>query len=219
MASNDFDNSKNKVSAEKSVAVKELSMKRAILYSALLPGLGEYYTGHKAKAKYFFTAEALSWIGYFTYRSYANWKEDDMIRHAAVNANAQLEGKDDTYHDMVGFYNDINEYNTVGRVTDPDRPYLLDTPENHWHWNSDDNRNAYRALKNRAREASRRSNFMIGAAIVNRLISIIDTVRDVKRSKGKFKNNIFSDSKKKFKLDINPLSLNSQVTLTFYTPF
>jgi hypothetical protein len=218
MASNEFDNSSGDF--EKNDDTNGgISMKKAVLYSLLLPGLGEHYTGHKTKAKYFFAVEAMSWIGYFTYRTYANWKEDDMIRYAAQYANAQLDGKDDTFQDMVGFYDDIEQYNTIGRVSDPDRPYLYDTPENHWHWATDANREAFRSLKNRAREADRRTDFMIGVAIVNRIISVIDTIRDVKRSKRNFKNNEFSDANKKFKFDIDPLSYNKQVKLTYYTPF
>ena len=198
---------------------RQVSLGKAVLFSALLPGLGEHYVGNRGKAKYFFAAEALTWISFITYKTYASWKEDDMIRYAAQYANAQLEDKDDTFRDMVGFYDDIEQYNTIGRVSDPDRAYLSDTPENHWHWQSEEHRISYRVIKNRSREAERRVEFIIGAMIVNRVISIIDTVRDVKRQNKKLKNEVFSDNKLKYKIDVNPLSSNSQIKVTFYTLF
>ena len=50
------------------------SILKAAALSALLPGLGEYYLGHRTKAKYFFGAEALTWVGFFAFRTYGGWK-------------------------------------------------------------------------------------------------------------------------------------------------
>lgn len=197
---------------------KKVSVVKAAMLSALLPGLGEYYVGHKTKARFFFGAEAATWIGFIAFRTYGGWKKDDLIRFAAENAGASLDGKNDEFLDWVGFYRDIDEFNTLGRVSDPDRPYLEDIPENHWLWLSDSDQEAYRDLKNSSREAYRRANFMIGVAIVNRLISVIDSIRDAKRATRRIDDS-FSDSKKlKYKLSLNPLSVSRQINLTIYTP-
>ena len=225
MSSSDFgdfddvaDKDKNKKDKDVSGG-KRVSVARAALYSALLPGLGEYYVGHRQKAKYFFGAEAVTWISFFAFRTYGSWKEDDLIRLANEKANASLEGKDDDFLDWVGFYKDIDEFNTFGRVGDPDRPYLEDTPDNHWRWLSDTDQEAYRDLKNSSREAYRNSNFMIGVAIVNRVISVIDAVRDARRA-GRRLDDSFTDAEQsKYRLSIDPLSTRQQVTLTVYTPF
>lgn len=199
---------------------KKLSTGKAILYSALLPGLGEHYAGSRGKAKYFFAVEAISWIGIGAFTVYGNVREDDMINFAAQNANAQLEGKDDFFLDMVGFYDDIDQYNSLGRVSDPERPYLVDNPENHWVWQSSSDREAYRELKNSSREAFRRRDFIIGVMIVNRVVSIIDAIRDVSRANNKISNDEFSDKNNwKLKFSVNPLSTKNQVKLTVMTPF
>ena len=79
------------------------SVLKAAALSALLPGLGQHYLGHRTKAKYFFGAEALTWVGFFAFRTYGVWKEDDYIDLAAQHAGAQLEDKDDEFLDWVGF--------------------------------------------------------------------------------------------------------------------
>ncbi len=191
---------------------------RAALYSLVLPGMGEHYLGNRAKAKYYFGVEAVSWIAYFSYRTYGSWKKNDMIDYARVHANASLENKDDEFIDLVGFYDDIYQFNNAGRVGDRERPYLVDTPDNHWYWQSEDDQAVYRNIKNRSREAYRRSNFVLGVAIVNRIVSVIDVIRDSKRMQREIDS--FSDKKiKKIKFDINPLSIDNQVRLTWYPGF
>jgi len=193
---------------------------KAALLSALIPGAGEYYLGNKKKARYFFAAEALTWVGYFSFKIYGNWKEDDYVRFAAQNANARLDGKNDEFRDLVGFYTSIDEYNTFGRVFDPERAYLSDIPDNHWRWQSEEDQETYRHLKNRAREADRRSEFMIGVAIVDRIISVIDAIRDGQRLNKQFSTESFATrGRSDMKLRINPFASKTQVSLTFYTDF
>ncbi len=193
------------------------SLIRAGLYSLLLPGLGEYYVGHKRKARVFFTIEALTWLGFIGFTTYGNWKEDDLIGFAAERAGARLQGKDDFILDMVGFYDDIDQYNALGRVTDPERPYLEDTPENHWRWQTFEDRELYRDLKNASREAFRRADFMIGLAIVDRMVSVIDAVRDAKRSRRQL-GSPFGDTRYgRFQVDIAPLQSRRQLSLTLFT--
>jgi hypothetical protein len=194
-----------------------VSTLKAAAYSALLPGMGEYYVGHRGKAKYFFGIEAAVWISFFAYRTYGGWKKDDLIDYAAVHANASLEGKDDEFLDFVGFYDDIDQYNTFGRVYDVERPYLEDNADNHWRWQSDDDQAAYRHLKNQGREAYRRANFMLGLAVLNRIVSVIDAVRDARRSETLIRDDFTSTSR--YKLEVDPLSPRDQVRFTLYTDF
>jgi hypothetical protein len=184
--------------------------------SALGPGAGQYYNGHRRKARFFFAAEALTWLGYVAFRTYGNWKEDDYIRFAAVYANADLEGKSDEFIDLVGFYDDIYQYNALGRAYDPDRPYLFDTPDNHWLWKTDAERQEFRDLKNRSKEAYRRADFMIGVAVLDRIISVIDAVRDGLRANRRIDTDFAAADRSTFKFAVNPLSSHRQFTLTLY---
>lgn len=187
--------------------------------SALLPGAGEYYVGSRDKAKYFFATEALTWIGFASFRIYGNWKKDDYIQYGNINAGAQLDDRSDEFLDLVGFYESIDEYNSFGRVFDPERPYLYDTPENHWRWQSSAQQATYRELKNQSREAYRRSEFMVGVAIVTRVVSIVDAVRDAIRHNKKVEFEFSQTDDYHFKFDVDPLNSRQQVRLTISTPF
>jgi hypothetical protein len=193
---------------------------KAGIYSALLPGWGQFYLENKGKARVFFTVEALSWVGFIAFRTYGAWKKDDLIRFAGERAGADLRGKDDHFLDMVGFYDDIDDYNAFGRAIAPEREYLRDTPSNHWRWQSKADRLAYRDLKNRSREAYRRSQFMIGLAILNRIVSVIDAVRDAKRAQHQVDKLEFGDNRGlSYQIKVNPFSLRKQISFTLFTPF
>jgi hypothetical protein len=194
------------------------SVAKAALYSTLVPGWGEYYVGHKKKARVFFTVEVLSWIGFIGFTTYGNWKEDDFIRLANERAGADLNGKDDWFLDMVGFYDDIDEYNSFGRVYDPDRPYLDDNASNHWRWQNPSDKELYRHLKNRSREANRRADFMIGLLVLNRVVSVIDAVRDAKRSQRIFDGSFGQTGRIRYRFDVNPFSSRQQISFTLFTP-
>lgn len=193
------------------------SLFKAALYSAIVPGGGQLYVGSKKTARYFLAAELVTWIGYASFKTYANWKEDDYIRYAAVHANAQIEGRSEEFIDLVGFYSDIHEYNRLGRAFDPEREFLPDIPENHWLWQTEAERYNFRDLKNRSREADRRAEFMIGVAIIDRVISVIDAVRGARRANNRLKGSFASSDKPAYKFSVNPLSPRSQIRLTIYT--
>ena len=206
------------VTPEEKVQGKK-SVFKAALFSALIPGGGQYYLGNRRTARYFFTAEALTWIGYLSFQVYGDWRKDDYIRYAAIHANAQLEGKSDDFLSWVGFYNSIREFNSLGRAWDNSRPYLEDTPENHWNWLSEEERQTFRDLRNRSREAYRRSDFMIGVAVVDRVISIIDAVRSAGRINRRIGIGDLSSSAGSIAFSVDPLSPRRQVCLTLYPGF
>jgi len=199
--------------------IKTKSALKAGLYSALLPGAGEYYLGHKKKARMFFVADVITWLSYFTFRTYSGWREDDFIRLAEVGAGAQLEGKSDEFHDLVGFFDDIDEANRVGRISNPEREFLESTPENYWRWVNLDDRQTYRALKNQSRESKRRADFMFGVAIVNRIVSVVDAVITAKRDERKIDTEFSELKQPSYQFQIDPMSLDRQFSFTYFVDF
>ncbi|MBD3332127.1 hypothetical protein GF356_04705 [candidate division GN15 bacterium] len=192
----------------------EKSLAKTLLLSAVLPGAGEYYLGQKTKASYFFAAEALTWIGFASFRTYGNWKRDDMIKYAGDYASADLENKDDEFEDWVGFYDGVDEFNSLGRATD-DRPYLPATGDTYWQWESSAQRAVYRDIKNSYRENHRRANFMLGIALANRIISVIDSWRSFRH----IKSTIGGNDGWSYELKIDPFSKGDKVHLTLYPGF
>jgi len=194
---------------------------KAAFFSALLPGMGQYYCGHRKTARYFWAAEAASWLGLVAYRTYGGWKEDDYIRFGREKAGVRLENKPDWFVDYVSYYDNIDQYNQFGRAIDRERPYLENTSENYWFWKSTSDKNAFRDLKNRSREAYRRSDFMIGAMIVNRMVSAIHAVRIAGRTGKRLDDLVDLDhpAKLDYRVEVNPFSDHIQLGVTLFTRF
>jgi hypothetical protein len=164
---------------------KKISMKKAMALSLLFPGAGQYYAGAEFKGQVFMGVELAIWTGFIAYRVYGGWKVDNYRDYAAAHAGVDNSGKDDEFYDWVGFYNNRDEFNQFGRLYYPDRPYLPDNSYYYWQWDSEENREVFRQLKDGSKTAYRNSTFFIGLAIVNRLIAGIDTYRTVKSANAK----------------------------------
>jgi hypothetical protein len=64
---------------------KGKSVKRAFLYSLIIPGTGEFYAGSKIKAVLFFGLDVTFWSLYFNYHGKGKDKEDEYIAFADKN--------------------------------------------------------------------------------------------------------------------------------------
>jgi hypothetical protein len=160
---------------EKEEQIKSKSTFKAGALSLLLPGAGEYYLGHKNRAAIFIGAEAAIWGGYFAFRAWGDWKEDDYKSFAADHAGANIHGKDDKFFERMQFYSSRDWYNIIeGERYGGAYPY---TDFYYWHWDSDASREKFRGLRNESKTAFRNATFMIGVAALNRVVSFIDAIR------------------------------------------
>jgi hypothetical protein len=69
--------------------VEEKSVLRAALYSAIIPGTGEYYAGSTWKAILFFGIEVAAWTSYIVYTNKAENSEAQMEGYANDNWSEQ----------------------------------------------------------------------------------------------------------------------------------
>ena len=83
----------------------------AILYSMLLPGMGELYAGDYSTGKYFTIADGIIWSTFTGMTIYGNNKEDDYKSFAKVYGEVNVENKDDEYFANIGIYENIEQYN------------------------------------------------------------------------------------------------------------
>lgn len=178
---------------------REVSLEKAVVLSVLLPGAGEYYAGAKFKGQVFMGVEAAIWSGFAAFRVYGHWKEDDYKAYAAAHAGVDNNGKDDQFYDWIGFYSSREEFNQIGRLYTSDRAYLPDTRSYYWQWDSSTDRMKFKDIKDASKTAFRNSTFMIGLALLNRLISGIDTYRTVKAA-GKRVDSVAQLGDYKFKI-------------------
>jgi hypothetical protein len=85
---------------------------KAFLYSTIIPGSGQWYTGSKFKAALFFGVEALTWTGHIVYNNKGNkWTEDFELF-------ANTYWSQDRYEDFLyrnwGVRDDDSVYGAIG---------------------------------------------------------------------------------------------------------
>ena len=164
-----------------SIPVKEefsrKSVVLAVAYSLLLPGMGELYGGNYSSGMYFTIADGIFWGTYIGMNQYSNWQKDRYHSFAASNGGVNTAGKDDGYFTNIGIYTDINEYNDdMARSGDFNKMY--NTELDYWKWTGSD-RIAYRTMWTAGEQAHNNLRFVVGALILNRVVSAINAARIV----------------------------------------
>lgn len=150
----------------------------AILYSILLPGMGELYAGDYSTGKYFTIADGLLWGVFAGITIYGNNKEDDYRAFAKAYGDVDLSGKDDEYFANIGIYENVEEYNNEQELNrEFDEVYDVNT--HYWNWDGNDQRKEYRNLWTSSENAKNNVRFAVGALILNRIVSSIFAVRAV----------------------------------------
>jgi hypothetical protein len=174
--------------------LQPLSAKRAILYSLLLPGLGDYYAGHKTRATTFFMVDAGIWISYGVMKSQSSRREDAFQEMAVRYAGVSVTGLSDDYYSTIGQYNTHREYEAefkkehridiwpdVGYET-MEQYYIENrvTDFEEWAWQSDEHRQDFRELRSSSRLSDRRAGYMFALAAANRVIAALFSYHAVK---------------------------------------
>jgi hypothetical protein len=151
------------VPSEKSVLV-------AVVASLILPGMGEWYAGSFESGKYHLIAEGGLWLAYTGFRTHANWIQQDAQTFAGQHAGANFDNKDDQYAVNIGNFLSTEEYNQAKlRDRQDDLVYVADPYQ--WQWDTDASRAQFKNLRIRSGEIRNNSKFIIGAIVINHLLS------------------------------------------------
>ncbi|HET9232540.1 MAG TPA: hypothetical protein VFP10_00175 [Candidatus Eisenbacteria bacterium] len=161
----------------------------AILYSLLLPGLGEYALGHHDRAKVFFVAEGAIWTSYAVFQIQGSHRKDLYKEFADVNAGVSPRDDDDFYRTIGNYiasdgpFSANEQVRREARANYPDsradqEEYFEEnayTGNDAWAWESEAALEAYQDMRDASESAYHKSEFSLGLAIANRLISVVDT--------------------------------------------
>ena len=147
----------------------------AILFSAILPGMGELYAGSYSSGKYFTAAEGALWGVYIGMNTYGNWQRDRYISYATATASVNPQGKNSTYFATIGNYSNIDQYNTSQILSGNFKQIY--SSQYYWNWQSDVQREAYRNMWYASEQAHNNLSFVVGALVINRIISVINAAR------------------------------------------
>jgi hypothetical protein len=162
------------------LSYEKKSAATAVLYSLLLPGMGELYADGFDEGRYSLIAEGGLWLTYFSFRQYGSWLQDDARRFASSHSGASIGGKKDQYFVDLGNFDDTYEYNDK-QLRDRELEKVYDVNAGYyWKWDSEGSRREYRALRVSSERVLNNSKFVIASIVVNRILSAINAARLVR---------------------------------------
>lgn len=169
---------------EAATAAVPLSPGKAVLYSLLLPGLGDWKLGNKNRATVFFAIEGLIWVSFATFQvqggNYEEEYEDLAVRFAGVAGTDHS----DEFYATIRDYDSSDEYEAdiknEGRDYDTgsealDQYFIENRVDDYqpWLWASHERRLQYSETRSASKTAYRRADYMIAAAAANRVVSAV----------------------------------------------
>lgn len=161
----------------------------AIIYSLLLPGMGELYADNYSSGKYFTIVEGALWTTFIGMNVYGNWQENRYKTYAQTYAGVNPDGKDEDYYATIGLYTSIESYNNEKAL---ERRYdeMLSEQKFFWKWNSTEQRKTYRSMWTSSEQTFNDVRFIVGAMLLNRLVSAINAVRSVSSYNSAIENEV-----------------------------
>lgn len=171
-----------------SISAREVSVKKAMLMSAIMPGWGQAYLDNYGKAGFFLTAEVGTYLGWMRLSQETDWAVAAYKDYAKTIVGAENDREKD-YFQLIQDYFSSSQYNdNVERYArnvyliiynDPQgyEDYLSDyliSEEDSWDWQNRANWDRYKDLRYTKQNYEVYENFAVAALILNRLVSVVD---------------------------------------------
>jgi hypothetical protein len=155
----------------------------AVLYSVLLPGMGEWYAGRTDRMVYPLVSEGLLWMGFAGFNVYAGAVRDDARVFARQHARVASDGLGDDFYVAIGNYNSIDEYNDAKLVQrDLAALYTGDLYERcYWKWDAVASRLDYKDQRLLSDNMYNAGRFVVAGLIINRIWSAVESAFFVRR--------------------------------------
>ena len=211
-----FDNSTKNIQIQKYTENSKKSAGLGILYSLLLPGMGELYADGYSSGKYFTIADGVLWGTFIGMNVYANWQEENYKSYAASNAGVNNEGKDAAYYATISGYLNIDDFNNekaLGRNFDE----MYNEEKYFWKWETTEERKTFRSMWTSSEQTTNDIRFVVGALLLNRVASAINAARLVAAY-----NNRLEEDEMSWNFSVglaNNINLPTSLTFNFYTSF
>jgi hypothetical protein len=160
---------------------KSGSTAKYILYSLILPGTGQWSIGEKDRAKFFLGTEFLLWVGYFGTSAYANIIRDNYRGFATLHAEVNSDNKKEQYWIDIGSSDNIYQFNEQRLRERNIAATYPENEENFWQWDSRESLKKYNGMRVKEHDWEQRATFIVGAFVLNRLISVVDVIRLIRK--------------------------------------
>ena len=206
-------------SIDQQIAIDGVKQKKsaglAIVYSLLLPGMGELYADAYDSGVYFTIADGVLWGTYIGMNVYGNWQKDRYISYAQTNADITTENKDADYYATISEYLSIDQYNDQ-KAFERNFDEMYNTEQYFWKWNTSEERKTYRDMWVSSEQTLNDVRFVVWGLLLNRVVSAINAVRLVSR----YNNNLNQEVGWNVSLGVQNLPDNSaSYNLNFITSF
>lgn len=202
----------------------EKNPKLAMLYSLLLPGLGEHYLGHSTRAKGFFVAEGAIWAGFGVFRLQGNHRQDLFREYARASAGVSVRDDDEFYRIVGNFISSEGPYSANEQVRRAARSIFPGDRERQdeyiaaheytggdaWRWASETQRERFRDMRTSSLDAYHRADLTVGLMVANRLLSVLDVGLISARSRARGKD----QATLSWEIDADRKGPNARVTLS-----
>lgn len=166
------------------------SLRKALLFSLLLPGAGQQYLGNTGRARMMYVSEAGIWTSFAGFRIQGRMREDRYKEVARLFAGVQGD-RDDDYYMVIAHYVSNEAYNIdvmrEARYLYPDSDDSVQVKQRQayfeangyfgadaWEWESLEHQREFELTRTRSRESYRRAVLTTGFAVLNRVVSMID---------------------------------------------
>ena len=186
----------------------------AIIFSAILPGMGELYADGYSSGKYFTITDGVLWGGLIGVSAYAKHQEENYRSYAESFGNVNLTGKNDKYFADISSYLSVYEYN---HIKDLERSKdIYNETSYYWKWSGQEARREYRSMWKSSETANNSTRFIVGALILNRVASVINAIRLVHKYNNKLKAELGWDVSFNYS---NTFSEPDKLSMNFRTSF
>jgi len=155
------------------VKLEKKSAFLGVLFSVLLPGMGELYSGNFAQGQFPLIADGALWLGVLGLNAYGNWLQTDSRSFAAQFAGIAIEGKDDQFFVNIENYNSRDAYNEMQLVNRNLNSMYPSTQEYNWRWPTESTRKEYKAQRILSDKMFNAVGFAVLGMIANRIWSAI----------------------------------------------
>lgn len=199
---------------------------KAALFSAILPGAGEFYAQNNSSAFISLSAEALMWLGYFGFLQHAEWAKRDYKQYAyAYSGTGIRDGSEQYYTDLQHFFSSEQYNNNVylyardwGQGYYGWSPEECDnfietyayTGEEEWDWGSEEVWYRYGELRREENKYEIRAQMTIGIMVANRVISMVKAVQAVNA----YNKNIEAEKDLSLQMDLDPYKPKISIGIT-----
>lgn len=173
------------------------SKAKAMLYSFVIPGMGEKYVDEHGKASFHFLSETFLLGALYVCYAYGDKYYQDARTYASLHAGAKESGKDLYYYENLALFSSIWEHNEIYKLNRQEEEQYPENSDWTWSWDTRESQLTYKDTMRKYRTMKRAGNLIIGGMVLHRMVSAIDAVRGAKNYKVKT-TSIHTDGEKIF---------------------